>query len=97
MDISFSTNGGTTFSNTLQDVAFTPYPLATTSATSETQTFAAVNGVTHIRLTDINNAGDPGDPYVGFSEIRFGGAVPEPTTTALLGLGGLALILRRRK
>ena len=23
--------------------------------------------------------------------------VPEPTTTALLGLGGLALILRRRK
>jgi hypothetical protein len=24
-------------------------------------------------------------------------AVPEPTTTALLGLGGLALILRRRK
>ena len=29
----------------------------------------------------------------GFS----GEAVPEPTTTALLGLGGLALILRRRK
>ena len=24
-------------------------------------------------------------------------AVPEPTSTALLGLGGLALILRRRK
>jgi hypothetical protein len=24
-------------------------------------------------------------------------AVPEPTTTALLGLGGLALILRRRR
>ena len=99
MDISFSSNGGTTFSNTLQDVAFTPYPLPanTTSATSETQTFAAVNGVTHIRLTDINNALDPGDAYVGFSEIRFGEAVPEPSTSALLGLGGLALILRRRK
>jgi len=27
----------------------------------------------------------------------FTAAVPEPTTTALLGLGGLALILRRRK
>ena len=36
--------------------------------------------------------------YVGIGEIRFtGSAVPEPTTTALLGLGGLALILRRRK
>ena len=32
------------------------------------------------------------------SEVDFNGdAVPEPTTTALLGLGGLALILRRRK
>jgi len=38
--------------------------------------------------------------YAGLDEIRFGGdqaAIPEPTTTALLGLGGLALILRRRK
>jgi hypothetical protein len=40
-----------------------------------------------------------------FNQGRFAGeidnisvdAVPEPTTTALLGLGGLALILRRRK
>ncbi|WP_129589777.1 PEP-CTERM sorting domain-containing protein [Rubritalea profundi] len=36
--------------------------------------------------------------YVGIGEIRFtGSAVPEPTTTALLGLGGLALILRRHR
>ena len=36
--------------------------------------------------------------HVRFSEILVQGtAVPEPTTTALLGLGGLALILRRRK
>ena len=32
-----------------------------------------------------------------FSRIAVVEAVPEPTTTALLGLGGLALILRRRK
>ena len=31
------------------------------------------------------------------SRIAVVEAVPEPTTTALLGLGGLALILRRRK
>lgn len=41
---------------------------------------------------------------VTYDEIRFGasyddviGVIPEPSTTALLGLGGLALILRRRK
>jgi hypothetical protein len=48
-----------------------------------------------IRL-HITNTGSDG--YVRFEEILVQGtAVPEPTTTALLGLGGLALILRRRK
>jgi hypothetical protein len=36
--------------------------------------------------------------WVSFDNVRLDStAVPEPTTTALLGLGGLALILRRRK
>jgi hypothetical protein len=41
----------------------------------------------------------PVNGYRGFDTITadFTAAVPEPTTTALLGLGGLALILRRRK
>jgi hypothetical protein len=35
---------------------------------------------------------------VVWDEVRLDiAAVPEPSTTALLGLGGLALILRRRK
>ena len=53
-----------------------------------------------IRFEIVNDAnrnwGD--DDFTGLSEVQFSGvAVPEPTTTALLGLGGLALILRRRK
>lgn len=37
------------------------------------------------------------DNRVGLDEVAFTNVVPEPTTTALLGLGGLALIFRRRK
>jgi len=39
---------------------------------------------------------DPDSGRIGFAEAGFT-TVPEPTTTALLGLGGLALIIRRRK
>jgi len=37
------------------------------------------------------------DDRMAIGQVEFTAAVPEPTTTALLGLGGLALILRRRK
>lgn len=37
-----------------------------------------------------------GDGNIHFNDIKVNG-VPEPSSTALLGLGGLALILRRRK
>jgi hypothetical protein len=48
------------------------------------------------------NSGGYGNQYTYLDNIRIEGvaeaaAVPEPSTTALLGLGGLALILRRRK
>ena len=43
------------------------------------------------------NVDDSTDDYI-IDNVSFDGtAIPEPTTTALLGLGGLALILRRRK
>ena len=45
-----------------------------------------------------NNLGDNGYAGSDIGNITLNGtAVPEPSTTALLGLGGIALILRRRK
>lgn len=51
------------------------------------------NGVRSVVLSgnDHNLTG-----FIGIRELGFE-AVPEPSSTALLGLGGLALILRRRK
>ena len=53
--------------------------------------------------SNISTLAFAGEQIGAFDEIRIGndladvGVVPEPSTTALLGLGGLALILRRRK
>ena len=49
--------------------------------------------VQYIKFTDFANHGGN---LTGFSEIRFA-TVPEPSSAALLGLGGVALMLRRRK
>ena len=45
---------------------------------------------------DGNNGDDPDPGLSGYILYEFD-ATPEPSSTALLGLGGLALILRRRK
>ena len=60
-------------------------------------TAAAADNTRLIRFNiTTSHSGDNG--FAGLSEVRFDGTtVPEPSTTALLGLGGLALILRRRK
>ena len=95
VDFSFSTNG-TNFLNT-EALSFVadPTPGALGPSVAQTKTFTTQTGVTHIQLGNFTNL--EGTTYVGFGEIRFSEAVPEPSTTALLGLGGLALILRRRK
>lgn len=59
----------------------------------------AFTGVDGIRLTGAQASTGGGEFAGGFDEVAFSSvsAVPEPSSTALLGLGGLALILRRRK
>lgn len=97
-DITIHHDGG---SITLQDVAFTVTP----GGTSNTQTSAAqqisfgsdYTGVTSVVFDDITG----GSGQTGWQEIAFIAAaitaVPEPSSSALLGLGGLALLLRRKR
>ncbi|BDS06297.1 hypothetical protein NT6N_13370 [Oceaniferula spumae] len=58
-----------------------------------------VTDARYVRVTITDNFegnGGGGGDRAGFTEFQFN-AVPEPSSTALLGLGGLALILRRRR
>ena len=94
-DLEFSTDNGSTFPTIATGITFNIAELTNV----QTKTFAQQTGVTDIRLSNVVVTGG-NTAYAGLDEIRFGGdqaAIPEPTTTALLGLGGLALIMRRRK
>ena len=52
----------------------------------------------YVRFTVVDYYGTtPGSDYVGLSEVRFYGTVPEPATLSLLALGGLGLLRRRRR
>lgn len=70
---------------------FTTADIAT--AQIVTGTFTANASTQDFYLTQSTGVGDF-DGYIGAIQLR---AVPEPSAAALLGLGGLALILRRRK
>ena len=98
-DIAFSTNNGVSYSTavtaaSLSMGAFTEP--AVTALPAQTRTFTEQTGVTNIQFSNLQNFGDTS--YFGLSEIKFEGtAVPEPSSVALLGLGGLGLLIRRRR
>ena len=92
-------DSGIGYSDALKTIALTNvdgtnYTLSIDGTTFTT--LALANGRTGIDEVRVFNDTSGGGNDVTFNNFSVS-VVPEPSTTALLGLGGLALILRRRK
>ena len=89
-NLTFSTDNSTFGSL----VIFDQSGLALGLGTPATLSLGSTINAQYVRVEMTDNQG--GIDRVGLGEVKFI-AVPEPSSTALLGLGGLALLLRRRK
>ena len=95
-EISFSTNGGSTFDTTLASGTFADFPPVTVvDQPAHTRTFTPQSGVTHIRFSNLTNYGD--NSYIGLSEVRFGSMIPEPGSLVLFGSGAMLILRLRRR
>ncbi|MFW5682602.1 MAG: discoidin domain-containing protein, partial [Phycisphaeraceae bacterium] len=90
VDVSFSTDG-TNFSSAA-NFTFVEATGATTY-TGEDYSLNATTSARWVRFDIQNSHNDP--DRVGLSEVRFL-AIPEPASVALIGLGGIMLLARRR-
>jgi hypothetical protein len=92
-DIAFSTSlDGVTFAD-----AGTGTMARATGAPAAAQVFALDGTARYVRVDLLNNHGDR-FTWTGLAEARFAGAVPEPTTWAMLiiGFGFVGMAARRR-
>src|SRR5208282_2519663 len=104
-------NGGASYSaaNLLPNVTYTLYEVAWyTGATDQYSTLALANGNAYVgwsqafQYTPVTSTGSPPPTPTTMNQglvgnYVVGGIIPEPTTIALAGLGGLSLLLFRRR
>jgi hypothetical protein len=104
-------NGGSSYSaaNLLPNVTYTFYEVAWyTGASGQYSTLALANGNTYVgwsqafQYTPVTSTGSPPPTPTTMTaglvgDYLVGGTIPEPTTIALAGLGGLSLLLFRRR
>ena len=102
-DFSYSTDG--TSYTSVAGGSFTSVEVAdgspawTTGASYSDTISASVasGGSLYLRWTGNDVSGGGSRDEFALDDVSVGESIPEPSSTALLGLGGLALILRRRK
>src|SRR5208282_4267941 len=105
----YNASAGYSAPNLLPNITYTFYEVASyAGASGQYSTLALANGNTYVgwsqafQYTTVTSTGSPPPTPEGMNgtlvgNYLVGGTIPEPTTIALAGLGGLSLLLFRRR